>query len=66
MEIQNGDLQVTFSREGEPEQVHVVPNGDTALKSALLMLEQQDALYAGDKLTVEWHQRLNLIERGLA
>jgi hypothetical protein len=66
MEIQNGDLQVTFSREGDPEHMHVVPDGDTALKSALLMLEQQDALHAGDKLTVEWRLPPNLIERGLA
>ncbi len=60
------DLLVTFSREGEAELTQIVPDGDRALKAALIMLAQQDALRAGDRITVEWHRRPNLIEQGLA
>ena len=61
----SGDLLVTFSREGEIELMQILPDGDKALKSALVMLAQQDALRAGDKITVEWHPRPTLIEQGL-
>jgi hypothetical protein len=61
-----GDLLVTFSREGENELMHIVPDGDKALKVALIMLAQQDALRAGDKITVEWYRRPTLVDQGLA
>jgi hypothetical protein len=62
----SGYLLVTFSREGETELMQTCENGDRALKAALIMLAQQDALRAGDKITVEWHRRPTLIEQGLA
>jgi hypothetical protein len=61
----NSHLKVTFSREGEDELTHIVPDGDKALKVAMVMLLQQDALRAGDALTVMWHPRPGLIEQGL-
>jgi len=60
------DLKVSFSREGEVELTEVAENGDRALILALQTILQQDALRAGDALTVERHPRQNLIERGLA
>jgi hypothetical protein len=59
------DLLVTFSREGENEHTQIVDTGENALKAAMRMLLRQDALRAGDSLTVAWHHE-NLIERGLA
>lgn len=60
------DLKVTFSREDEDEHVQICLDGDKALKAALMMLLAQDALRAGDALTVVWHPRPGLVERGLA
>jgi hypothetical protein len=62
----SGDLLVTFTREGETELMQIVPDGDRALKSAMIMLAQQDALRAGDMIAVGWHRRPNVIEQGLA
>lgn len=62
----SGDLLVTFSREDEIELRQIVADGDKALKCALIMLAQQDALRAGDKVVVEWHRRPTLIEQHLA
>jgi hypothetical protein len=59
------DLKVTFSREGEEEHVEIVPDGDKALKAAMVMLLQQDALRAGDALTVARHARPGIVERNL-
>jgi hypothetical protein len=65
-EHRNDDLLVVFSREGEPELRQVVENGDQALNAAFLILGQQDALRAGDSITVEWHKPATLVDRGLA
>jgi hypothetical protein len=64
--ITNGDLRVTFSREGEAEERHIVSDCDHALAAARRILAGLDALRAGDALTCEWHRRPNLIEQGLA
>lgn len=66
MQQRNDDLLVTFAREGENEHMQICEDGDKALKAAMLMLLMQDALRAGDSLTVSWHRSPNLIEQGLA
>jgi hypothetical protein len=62
----SGNLCVTFSREGEVEHLSICPDGEKALKAAMIMLATQDALRAGDEIKVEWHRRPNIIERHLA
>lgn len=60
------DLIVTFSREGEVEHTGIAANGDRALIIALQFILRQDALRAGDKVSVEWHKPPTLVDRGLA
>jgi hypothetical protein len=62
----NGDLKVTFSREGAAEEVYVCRDGEAALMAGMRLLMQQDALRDGDVLMVQTHQRKTLTERGLA
>jgi hypothetical protein len=61
----NSDLLVTFSREDDPEQQARCRDADAALRAAMVFLIVQDGLRAGDRLTVDWAPRPNLIERGL-
>jgi hypothetical protein len=60
------DLLLTFSREGVPEERRICADGDQALMSAMRILAGQDALRAGDSLTVTAYVRPNIVERGLA
>jgi len=48
-----GTLLVTFSPDGEEPEQELVPTGERALKTALLMLAKRDALRDGDSLTVQ-------------
>jgi len=61
-----GQLLVTFSREGDNEHMQICEDGDKALKAAMVLLAMQDALRAGDAITVAWHRRPTLIDQGLA
>jgi hypothetical protein len=49
----DGDLLVTFSRDGEDDELAVAPTGERALKAAVLILLRHDALRHGDQLTVQ-------------
>jgi hypothetical protein len=62
----NDDLLVTFRREGQVEATHIVNDGEKALMAAERMLSMQDALRAGDSITVDWHKRPTVIEQGVA
>jgi hypothetical protein len=62
----NAALLVIFSREGAAEERRICSDGEHALISALRVIASQDALRAGDSLTVERYQRPTLTERGLA
>jgi hypothetical protein len=59
------DLLVTFNREGVPEERRICSDGEAALMSALKLLANEDALRAGDSLTVEPYKRPNIVERGI-
>ncbi len=62
------DLAVTFTRDGDGDLTltFIAADGGAALDAARRILDMQDALHAGDKLTVERHRRPNLTQRGLA
>ena len=60
------DLLVTFSREGAAEERRICLDREHALMSAPRVIASQDALRAGDSLTVGHYRRPTLIERGLA
>ncbi len=47
-----GELLVIFSRDGEPDDARVVPNGGRAAVTAVLMIAGRGELHAGDQLTV--------------
>jgi hypothetical protein len=61
-----GLLAVRFWHEGKVEATMVVGTNDSALTAAQLLLATRDALYSGDRLTVDAAPRPTLIERGLA
>jgi orotidine-5'-phosphate decarboxylase len=46
-------LLVIFSRSGENDEALVVPNGERACQTAVLMIVGRGVLYAGDQLTVQ-------------
>jgi hypothetical protein len=48
-----GALLLRFERDGEPDDFRVVPNGEAAVKVAVILLARRDALLVGDKLIVE-------------
>ena len=54
MLVSPGSLLVTFSRQGENEEVQIALTGEKALTAALVMLILRDELRAGDCLTVRW------------
>jgi hypothetical protein len=47
-----GELLVIFSRSGERDEALVVPNGERAAATAVLMIAGRGELYPGDQLTV--------------
>jgi hypothetical protein len=48
-----GELIVIFSRAGENDEALVVPNGERACQTAVLMIVGRGVLYAGDQLVVQ-------------
>ncbi len=62
---ENGELCITFRRDGEDDEQEVVPDGQRAVSAAMKMLALRDELQPGDKLTVERHKRPGLVERNL-
>ena len=64
MLVSRGSLLVTFSRQGENEEVQIALTGEKALTAALVMLMLRDELRAGDCLTVRQNGLANLFERG--
>jgi hypothetical protein len=59
-----GSLLVTFSRQGENEEVQIALTGEKALTAALVMLILRDELRPGDCLTVRQNELVNLFEQG--
>jgi hypothetical protein len=47
-----GDLLVIFSRDGEPDDARLAPNGSRAASTALMMIALRGELIPGDRLTV--------------
>jgi hypothetical protein len=47
------ELVVIFSREGERDDARMVPNGERAAVTAVLMIVGRGALHAGDQLLVQ-------------
>jgi len=64
MLVSPGSLLVTFSRQGENEEVQIALTGEKALTAALVMLMLRDELRVGDSLTVRPNELTNLLERG--
>lgn len=50
-----GELLVIFSRDGERDDARIVPNGERAAVTAVLMIAGRGALQAGDQLIVQRH-----------
>jgi hypothetical protein len=48
----DGKFVVTLWRHDEVEDARTAPTGERALKAAIVMLAEQEALQDGDKLTV--------------
>jgi hypothetical protein len=49
----DGELVVIFSREGEWDDARIVPNGERAAVTAVLMITGRGTLHAGDQLLVQ-------------
>jgi hypothetical protein len=47
-----GDLLVIFSRDGEPDDVRLAPNGDRAAAIAIMVIAGRGTLQPGDRLLV--------------
>jgi hypothetical protein len=47
-----GELVVIFSRDGERDDARIVPNGERAAVTAVLMIAGRGVLHAGDQLLV--------------
>jgi hypothetical protein len=47
-----GELLVIFSRNGERDDARLVPNGERACQTAIMILAGRGVLHAGDQLTV--------------
>jgi hypothetical protein len=47
------ELLVIFSRDGERDDAQLVPNGERACATAVMMLAQRGVLHAGDQLVVQ-------------
>jgi hypothetical protein len=63
MLVSLGSLLVTFSRQGENEEVQIALTGEKALTAALVMLILRDELCAGDCLTVRQNRLANRLGR---
>ncbi len=48
-----GELLVIFSRDGEQDDARIVPNGERAAVTAVLMIAGRGTLHAGDQLLVQ-------------
>jgi len=48
-----GELVVIFSRDGERDDARIVPNGERAAVTAVLMIAGHGILQAGDQLLVQ-------------
>jgi hypothetical protein len=48
-----GELLVIFSRDGERDDARIVPNGERAAVTAVLMIAGRGTLHAGDQLLVQ-------------
>jgi hypothetical protein len=64
MLVSPGSLLVTFSRQGENEEVQIALTGEKALTAALVMLMLRGELRPGDCLTVRPNGLASLLERG--
>jgi hypothetical protein len=42
-----------FERDGEEDEFRIVPNGEAAVKVAVILLARRDVLLPGDRLAVE-------------
>jgi hypothetical protein len=51
------ELVVIFSRDGESDEAKIVPNGDRAAITALLMIANAGPLHAGDQLLVQRYDK---------
>ena len=48
-----GELVVIFQRDGERDDARIVPNGERAAATAVLMIAGRGVLHAGDHLLVQ-------------
>jgi hypothetical protein len=48
-----GELVVIFSRAGEQDDARLVPNGERAAATAVMIIAARGVLHAGDQLTVQ-------------
>jgi hypothetical protein len=48
-----GELVVIFQRDGENDDARIVPNGERAAVTAVLMIAGHGVLHAGDQLRVQ-------------
>ncbi len=48
-----GELVVIFSRDGERDDARIVPNGERAAVTAVLMIAHRGSLHPGDQLLVQ-------------
>jgi hypothetical protein len=53
------ELVVIFSRDGEADDARLVPNGERAAQTAVMMIAQRGVLHAGDQLTVQNYDQAN-------
>jgi hypothetical protein len=51
-----GELLVIFSRDGERDDARIVPNGERAAVTAVLMIAGRGVLHAGDQLLVQRYE----------
>ncbi len=53
----DGELVVIFSRDGERDDARIVPNGERAAVTAVLMIAGRGTLHAGDQLLVQHYDK---------
>ena len=54
-----GELLVIFSRDGERDDARIVPNGERAAVTAVVMIAGRGALHAGDQLLVQQYEQVD-------
>jgi hypothetical protein len=52
-----GELLVIFSRDGENDDARIVPNGERAAVTAVMMIATRGVLCAGDQLLVQHYDK---------